>query len=315
MTEYRNSVSIVCPILNEENSIKPFLDRIVPILNKAISDFEIIFCLDPSSDNTESIIENECQKDKRVKLIKFSQRVGQPKAIIAGIRNSSKQSVIIIDVDGQDPVEIIPDFLKFWQNGYDVVLGKRIRNRFKFNRLIPSIGYYILEKFSQVPIENDVGEFRLIDKKIVARLSHFNEYESFLRGLVSLTSSNQKVINFERGDRLVGSTKYGFSLTSINIGLNGIIGFTSALLNLLFIIGLFLFVITFVLSIAVLVSKLNGFPFPIGNPTIVILILLIGSFNILSVSTIGLYVGRINEQVRNRPLYFIDKSVNFTDKD
>jgi dolichol-phosphate mannosyltransferase len=315
MTEVRNSVTIVCPIFNEENLIKPFLDKIVPILSKAIFDFEIIFCLDPCSDNSESIIERECRLDKRVKLIKFSQRVGQPKAIIAGIRNSTKQSVIIIDVDGQDPVEIIPDFLKFWQNGYDVVLGKRIRKRFKINRLIPSIGYYILGKFSQVPIESDVGEFRLIDKKIVDRMSHFNEYESFLRGLVSLTSANQKVINFERGNRLEGSTKYGFSLRSINIGLNGIIGFTSALLNLLFIIGLFLFIITFVLSIAVLVSKLNGFPFPIGNPTIVILILLIGSFNILSVSTIGLYIGRINEQVRNRPLYFIDKSVNFPEQE
>ena len=165
-------ISIVTPIYNEEKNITPFLDRIVPVLEKMQIKYEIIFVMDVSDDNTERVVLNHIEKNNNIKLIVMSRRFGQPAAMLAGLNNSSGENLVFIDVDLQDPPELIPDMYNEIIKGFEVVLAKRKKkiNENTIRKFVSTIGYFIINKLSDTNIPQNIGEYRMISKKIINQI-------------------------------------------------------------------------------------------------------------------------------------------------
>lgn len=309
-------VSIIVPILNEEDNIQTFVDEV----NKILSDtrFEIIFCCDPSTDKTEEILEGLSKREpSKIKSLIFSRNFGQNSAILAGLSHAQGSAAIIMDVDGQDPVELIPEFLKKWRAGSKLVVGRRISRKGEtyLKKIISKKGLNLINKVSNISIENNVGEFRLIDEIIIKELLSFKEANPFVRGLLELVGYKKEYVDFVRPERKLGDTKYNKYTGSLSIGLKGLTSLSNKLLYVSAYFGLISAILSVVLGILYLYFKLNGvINFPIGNPTIVILILFIGGVQLLSIGIIGIYVGQIFDNVKNRPRYIVSKYLGTFDK-
>jgi len=307
MVNNQKLISIVVPIFNESESIEAFVKG-VEELN---INFEVIFVCDPCSDDSVVKIKNIVSKNnKNYKTIIMSRRFGQHKCIIAGLDHASGDAVIVMDVDGQDPVEAIPEMIQKWTDGFDVVYGKRIkREKINFiNKIVSKFGLLIVSKLSYLDIPTNVGEFRLMDKRVVNELKKMDDFNPFLRGMVSYVGFKQTEVNFIRPKRYAGETKYSKFFGSISFGLNGLTSFSNKLLNFSIVLGLIISFISFLIGCFYIYFKLNGIvEFPIGNPTIVISILFIGGLQLFSIGILGLYIGQISDQVRGRPRYIVDE--------
>jgi polyisoprenyl-phosphate glycosyltransferase len=303
-------LSVVVPVYNEEASIGPFLSRVVPIVEQAVSTYELIFCVDPSSDATEQVLIEARRTNPRIKYVVFSRRFGQPAAVIAGVDLAAGRAVIVIDVDLQDPPELIPEMLRMWRDGYDVVYGQRTGRHGETiaKRVVSALGYRLISRLSDVEIPPHTGDFRLMDRRVVERLRDLPESHGFLRGLVALVGYRQGPVTFERSARYAGRGKYNRFFGSLKIGLNGLIGFSSALLDLSTFLGLLAAVGAFMLAAAYAGFKFAGVHLPVGNPTIVVLVLLIGGMQLICLGIAGQYLGRIYEEVKRRPRYIVDRA-------
>ena len=314
MTECKPpEVSIVVPVYKEEGNICEFLRQIIPILQKATEDFEIIFALDPSPDRSEEVLVDQHQKDSRIKLLKFSRRVGQPMATLGGLQFTSGRAVIVMDVDLQDPPELILEMVTKWKEGYDVVTAQR-RNRdgeTLLKRVVASVGYRFINRVASPPIPPNTGDFRLMSRRVVDEIAKLKECHGFLRGLVALVGFKQTAILFDRPARFAGKGNYNRFFGSIRIGLNGIVCFSSYLLTLSSTFGFATAGLSFLIGGLYAVMKVLGFPFPIGNPTVVVLILFMGGVQLISVGILGEYIARIYEEVRQRPKFIVDRTLGF----
>ena len=306
-------LSIVVPVYKEETNIPVFLKKIPEVLNNITEDYEIIFALDPSPDRSEEVIINLRQYNNRVKLLKFSRRIGQPMATLGGLSYSQGKCVIIMDVDMQDPPELIPAMLAKWNEGFDVVLPQRVSR--KGETLIKKIGahygYKLIAKIADVPIPPNTGDFRLLSRRVVDHVVSLKESHGFLRGMVALVGFKQCTIPFERPARFSGTTNYNRFIGSLKIGFNGVFGFSSYALTIATQLGFLVAGTSFILAIVYLIMKLKGVNFPLGNPTLVIIILFLGGIQLIGIGILGEYIGRIYEEVRQRPKFIIDKSIGF----
>jgi dolichol-phosphate mannosyltransferase len=315
-TKNNELISIIVPILNEEDNIQTFVDEV----NKVLGDtsLEIIFCCDPSTDKTEEILEELAQKDpSKIKSLIFSRNFGQNSAILAGLSHSKGSAAIIMDVDGQDPVQLLPEFLKKWREGSKLVVGRRVSRKGEtyIKKIISKKGLNLINKFSNISIENNIGEFRLIDQSIIKELLSFKEANPFVRGLLELVGYKKEYVDFVRLERKLGKTKYNKYTGSLTIGIKGLTSLSNKLLYVSAYFGLVSAFLSVVLGLAYLYFKINGIiDFPIGNPTIVILILFIGGVQLLSIGIIGIYVGQIFDNVKNRPRYIVSKYLGTFDK-
>ena len=203
-------ISIITPVYNEQNNIKPFINRINEVLKNITQSFEIIFIMDPSSDETEKVIKEQANIDKKIKLLKLSRRFGQPSSTIAGIHNASGNRVVIIDVDLQDPPELIIDMNKKMDDGYDVVVAKRSSREGEtfIKKRISDFGYWLINFLSEINIPKGVGDFRMMNRKVVDHLKTLKEKHGFLRGLVSYVGFKQGEIIFDRMPRKNDISKY-----------------------------------------------------------------------------------------------------------
>ncbi|OCW82948.1 hypothetical protein AKH21_02195 [Pelagibacteraceae bacterium GOM-A5] len=305
-------ISIVTPIYNEEKNITPFLDRIVPVLEKMQIKYEIIFVMDVSEDNTERVVLNHIEKNNNLKLIVMSRRFGQPAAMLAGLNNSSGENLVFIDVDLQDPPELIPDMYNEIIKGFEVVLAKRKKkiNENTIRKFVSTIGYFIINKLSDTNIPQNIGEYRMISKKIINQIKDLKENEFFLRGIVSYIGFKQKVIEFERKGREIGETKYNKFTGSFRIGLNGIFSFSTKPLHLITILSSISFISSltiFVLYLALTLLKLFVFKYQFF---IITLILLVASLIFFSLGILSEYLARLIIDIKKRPSYIIDKKYN-----
>lgn len=309
-------LSLVVPVYNEEKNIPEFLRRIGPILGAVTQDYEIIFAMDPSRDRTEDVILEERARDPRIKLIKFSRRFGQPMASLAGMQYSRGDAVIVMDVDMQDPPELVGPMVEKWREGYDVVLPQRTRRTGEpwVKTLIAETGYKVINKIADVRIPPNTGDFRLMSRRVVEEVCRLKESHGFLRGMVAVVGFRQYLLPFERPARYAGETHYNRFLGSLRIGFNGIFCFSTYALTLSTQLGFAIAGLSFVIAIAYLIMKLCGFPFPVGNPTLVILILFLGGIQLISVGILGEYIGRIYEEVRARPRFIVDRAEGFGGK-
>ncbi|MBY0461641.1 MAG: glycosyltransferase family 2 protein [Alphaproteobacteria bacterium] len=306
-------LSLVVPVYKEEENIPVFLQTIVPILERHCLQFEVIFTLDPSPDQSEIIIIDSHQKDSRIKCLKFSRRVGQPMAILAGMQYSSGDAVIVMDVDMQDPPELIPSMIEKWNEGFDVVMARRrVREGETWLKLfVTRIGYKMIKKVSDVSIPENTGEFRLMSRRVVNEVVKLKECNGFLRGLVAFVGFRQTTIFFDRPARLHGKSNYNIYLGSLRICFNGIFCFSTYALTLSTQFGFLLAAGSLLFAVLYFILKICGFPFASGNPTIVILVLILGGIQLISIGILGEYIGRIYEEVRERPKFIIDQMWGF----
>jgi len=306
-------LSVVVPVYREEKGIPEFLRRIVPILEKITVDFEIIFSMDPSPDKTEQVILEARQHDPRIKLLKFSRRFGQPMATLAGLQYSKGQAVVVIDVDLQDPPELIQEMMVKWKDGYDVVYAQRRSREGEtwIKRVVAYLGYKLINRIADANIPPNTGDFRLMSRRVVDEVLRLRECHGFLRGMVAIVGFRQIAIQFDRASRFSGDGNYNRFFGSIRIGLNGVVCFSNYLLSLSSMIGFGVAGVSFMIAIAYVIMKILGFPFPIGNPTIVILVLFLSGVQLISVGVLGEYIGRIYDEVKQRPRFIVDKSEGF----
>jgi polyisoprenyl-phosphate glycosyltransferase len=303
-------LSLVVPVYKEERNVPEFLRRTLPILERITSDFEVIFALDPSPDRTEEVILEQRARDPRIKLLKFSRRFGQPMATLAGLQYSSGDAAVVMDVDLQDPPELIADMVAKWREGYDVVMAQR-RHRdgeTLAKRMVARVGYAVINKLAEVKIPPNTGDFRLLSRRVVDELLKLKECHGFLRGMVALVGFRQTSILFDRPARFSGKGNYNRFFGSLRIGLNGIVCFSTYFLTLSTQLGFAIAAFSFLLAFTYALAKLMDFPFPMGNPTIVILILFLGGVQLISVGVLGEYIGRIYEEVRQRPRFIVDRA-------
>ena len=310
------SLSIIVPVYNESENINPFTDRVLLVLNKINVKYEIIFVLDPSEDDTENKILELIKENPNIKLIKFSRRFGQPSAMLAGIKNSSMDNVVLIDVDLQDPPELIQQMYESRKEGYETILAKRSKKKGEniIKKIISDIGYFLIYKLSDTNIPRNVGEFRLISRRVVKEIEKLEEREFFLRGANSYIGFKQKVLNFERESRSKGTTKFNKFTGSLKVGLNGIFSFSTKPLHYITIassIAFFGSLIIFLLYLILTFLKLFVFKYQFF---IIVLILLVSSLIFFSQGIMAEYIARIIPDIKKRPRYIIEKKYNFEDE-
>jgi glycosyltransferase involved in cell wall biosynthesis len=309
------SLSIVVPVYKEEGNIPEFLHRMTGILGVIVSRYEIIFCLDPSPDRTEELILEARQKDRRIKLIKFSRRFGQPMATLAGLQYSSGDASIVMDVDLQDPPELIHEMVQKWQGGFDVVYAQRRTRDGEtwIKKVVAAVGYQLINQIAEVEIPPNTGDFRLLSRRVVDEINRLKECHGFLRGMVALVGFRQTSVLFDRPPRFSGSGNYNRFLGSLRIGFNGLFCFSNRALGLSTQVGFIIAFSAFLVGLMYALLKLFGYPFPLGNPTIVILVLFLGGIQLVSIGILGEYIGRIYEEVRERPRFIVHEAFGLDD--
>jgi polyisoprenyl-phosphate glycosyltransferase len=310
-------ISVVVPVFREQENIRPFLARVRPVLER-IGDYEIIFCLDPSPDKTEAIIAEEAARDPRVGLLRFSRRFGQPAATMAGILNCRGGCCAVIDVDLQDPPELIEAMYARLAEGHDVVTARRGNRKGEtaIKRLIAALGYRLIDRISEVEIPRNTGDFRIINRRVIEELRALNEGHGFLRGLVALVGLRQTFVEYEREARGAGASKYNRYLGSLRIGFNGLFGFSTFPLSLMLWTGFGVLLFSLAMILFILVAKLAfGRGYPMGVPTIIILVLFMGGVQLMAVGVLGEYIGRIYDEVRRRPQFIVERAINVSMRD
>ena len=306
-------ISIVVPVRNESESVKPFLQSAENVLKKMGKSYEIVFVLDPSTDDTEKVILDEIKRNKNIKLLTLSRKFGQPAATMAGIHNCRGSYCVIIDVDLQDPPELIEQMYEKIISGFEVVYAKRKSRKGEtvLKKIISTIGYYLINKLSDVQIPRNTGDYRIISRKVIEQLKELNESHGFLRGMVAFVGYKQSFVEYDRKERIAGKSKYNKFFGSLRIGLNGLIGFSSRPLFLMAITGFIIALISFLLGLWYLFQKISGINLTAGLTTTVILISFFAGIQLLGLGLLGEYVGRIYDEVKKRPKYILEKKINF----
>jgi len=305
-------LSVVVPVYNEENNVRPFLARLIPVLER-IGSFEVIFCLDPCRDRTEQVILEEAERDPRIGLMVFSRRFGQPAATMAGILNCRGAACVVIDVDMQDPPELIEPMFARFRDGDDVVYAKRRTRAGEtwVKKLIAEAGYKVINAIAHVQIPRNTGDFRILSRRVIEELRLLPEGHGFLRGMVALVGFRQSAVEYDRDPRLSGAGNYNRFTGSLRIGLNGIFGFSSYPLSLVLFTGLTIAAISVLMILVIFFTKLVlQQHYPLGIPTITVLVLFMGAVQLIAVGVLGEYIGRIYDEVRRRPMYIVDRVCN-----
>jgi len=304
-------LSIVVPVYKEEKSIAPFLARLVPVIYKLNLSYEVLFCLDPSSDNTEQVIRQQIEQNSNIKLIIFSRRFGQPAATMAGILFCKGENCVVIDVDLQDPPELIESMYQKMQTGYEVIYAKRRSRQGEtiIKKIISTVGYFIINRLSDVKIPENTGDFRIISRRVIEELRKLNENHGFLRGLVSFVGFHQGFVEYDRDPRLSGKGHYNRLTGSLRIGLNGLVSFSSRPLQYMSILGGIIASISFLIGAWYLIRKLLGSNYTAGLPTTVLIVTFFCGVQLLCLGLMGEYIGRIYDEVKRRPLFIVDKII------
>jgi polyisoprenyl-phosphate glycosyltransferase len=313
------NISVIIPSFNEEENIKELYERIVKVLDEInINDYEIIFIENGSSDNSFNILKNINALNNKVKIVSFSRNFGYQNAILAGLEYSKKDHACILDGDLQDPPEIIKDFILKADDGFDVVYGVRKKREATFFKKISyKLFYFVYQKLSEISVPKEVGEFCLINRKVINHLIKLREKNLFIRGLRSWVGFNQTGIEYNRMERNKGNAKFSL-YGSFILGLDGIISFTLIPLRIALILGLILFVISIIYFLFVFITKLLvifGFKIPLwlimpkGLTIMNLIMVTFLSLIVLILGIIGEYIGKIYTEVKDRPRYIVKEFI------
>ena len=307
-------VSLVIPMYYEEEVARECYTRVKNMLNSLGNDYEgeIIFVNDGSKDKTLEILEDIANNDKSVKVVSFARNFGHQAAVTAGLKEVTGDAIVIIDADLQDPPELIPEMLKLWEQGNEVIYAKRkVREgESAFKLFTAKMFYKTLNGLSDVEIPKDTGDFRLADRKVVDVINSLPEHNKFLRGLFSWVGFKQTPFEYERKERFAGTTKYPLK-KMIKLAGDGIIGFSTKPLKIIGGIGFVSVIISFIVLIYSLLSYIfvwnNLMP---GWTSIMFAITFFAGVQLLSLWMMSEYIARIYDESKGRPQYIIDKKIN-----
>lgn len=304
-----SEISVVIPVYNEQEVISELYKRLKTSLGPITSDYEMIFINDGSRDLTLSKLIYLAENDSKVRYISFSRNFGHQVAVSAGLDFAKGNSVVIIDGDLQDPPEVIPEMYRIHKQGYEVVYARRTRRKGEsfFKKTSAKIFYRLLKRITSVDIPIDVGDFRLIDRKIVGYLKQMTEQNKFLRGQIAWLGFRQTYIEYERDSRKTGKTGYPLG-KMIKFAVDGITSFSNSPLRLVTNLGFFISIVAFLIILYALYSHFFLHHTITGWTSLIISSMFIGGIQLLSIGIIGEYISRINTNVQNRPLYIIDKT-------
>lgn len=300
-------ISYIFPIYNEELNIDILYKTMDELLKKHRDyNYELVFINDGSKDASLKKLIAIQKKDPRVVLIDFSRNYGHQIAVTAGLDTSCGDAVIIMDSDMQDPPKVSFELIEKWKEGYDVVYAqRRSRKDTFFKRATADLFYRTLQKLAEIDIPRNTGDFRLIDRKVVNELKKFKEHDRFLRGMVSFIGFNQTAVQFDRDERHAGKTGYPLK-KMLKFAADGITGFSTAPLKFIRGVGLFIASLAFLGALYALIIRIFFPEYTVeGWAFIVMSILFIGGIQLIMLSVLGSYIGRIYTEVKDRPLYSV----------
>jgi len=301
-------ISIVCPCFNEEEVVGHFIENIKEVLEKSRKSYEIIFIDDGSTDNTlNSLIEYK-KNHKHIRILELSRNFGKEVALTAGIDASLGETVVPIDADLQDPPEIILDFIKKYEEGYDVVIGKRSdRTTDSFSkRFLAESFYKVHNKISDVSIPNNVGDYRLISRKVVDSIKKLPESQRFMKGIFAWVGYKTAIVEYKRAERVAGHSSFnGWKLW--NFALEGITSFSTIPLRIWLYIGALISALSFIYGSIIIIKTLIFGVDAAGYASILTVVLFLGGVQLMGIGILGEYIGRIYIETKKRPIYIIDK--------
>jgi len=308
------ALSIVVPVYKEAGNIRPFLARSEAVMARMGISYEIIFALDPSPDDTEAVILGEIDRNPAVKLILFSRRFGQPAATMAGILNCTGEKCVVIDVDLQDQPEVIEQLYNKMAEGYEVVYAMRSSREGEtlIKKAVSYFGYSVINRLSDVQIPRNTGDFRIMSRRVIEELRRLSESHGFLRGMVAYVGFKQAAVLYRRDARLTGTGNYNRLIGSLRIGINGLVGFSSRPLQLMSMAGFVVAALSFAIGLWYVVQKLIGVDLTPGLPTTVLVVSFFSGVQLLALGVVGEYIGRIYDETKRRPMYIVDRKVNFS---
>ena len=301
-------ISIVVPAYNEEEVLTEFHEAVDIALSGLPFDLEIVYINDGSTDATLEIINDLRSYDKRVTLIDLSRNFGKEIALSAGLHKAAGDAVVIIDADLQDPPGLIPELIDEWQNGYDVVYAKRtLRNGESFLKKTTAHFFHrIIQHVGNFSIPEDTGDFRILSRRAVNALNTFKEHHRFMKGLFAWIGFKQKAVYYKRDSRRAGKSKWSY-WRLWNFALDGITSFTIAPLKISTYIGTITALSAFGYGIYMMIDTLlHGNEVP-GYPSLIVIILILGGVQLVAIGILGEYLGRIFNETKQRPLYFINE--------
>jgi len=304
-------ISVITICYNEESNILPMYERLKEILEQEKLPFEIIYVDNSSDDNSLSIYENLCAQDKRVKVILMSRNFGysQP-SYFAGLKYCSGDCAVLLDGDLQDPPELIPKFLRKWEQGFDVVYGIRKKRQASLMRqVLYKLFYRIFRKLAYIPVPVDAGDFGLIDRKVINEIIKFNERDIFIRGIRPYVGFKQTGIEYQRAERLAGKTTQGF-FSGLFDAKRLIVNFSYKPLAWISNFAFLVMVLAFLAILVYIGAFFWGPTSPSGIPTLIVFILFFSAVQLLAISVIGEYLGKIFEEVKHRPRFIVRKILN-----
>lgn len=302
-------LSVIIPLMNEEENVYELYNRLTAVLLQLGITYEIILVDDGSRDHTLQLIEKICSEDSRIKYISFSRNFGHQLALFAGVEKCSGHNIVLMDGDLQDPPETITALWNKKNEGYDTVYAKRnIRKGESWlKKATAALFYRILNKITSINIPVDTGDFRIISRKVADELIRMKDYSKFLRGQIAWLGFKETFISYDREKRKKGNTNFGYA-QMLRFAFDGITGFSNFPLKFASISGIIVSLLSFVLIIYVLLAKLVWGQTISGWASIMVTVLFLGGIQLLSVGIIGEYISRINDAVRNRQLYIIEKT-------
>ena len=304
--------SIVIPLYNEEEMFPALAERLREIMAELDGPAEVLLVDDGSSDRTFEQARVARDSDPRFKLIQFSRNFGHQLAITAGMDAASGDAVIIMDADLQDPPQVILQMVEKWQEGYEVVYGQRLRREgeSQFKKATASVFYTLLHRIAEVDTPVDVGDFRLVDRKALNAFLQMREGNRYVRGMFSWIGFRQAAVPYTREQRGAGTTHYTMRKMT-KLAANGIISFSTAPLRLALGTGMFLAVAAVIYGLVAISLKLAGQPLVPGYASLLFAITFLSGIQLIVMGMVGLYVGRIYDESRGRPLYLVRETHGF----
>lgn len=308
MAASKIDLSVIIPIYNEEMNLVPMNNRIIAALSPLGIQYEIVYVNDGSKDNSLPIIMGLSEENASVKYIDFSRNFGHQIAISAGLEHAMGERIVIMDGDGQDPPELIPDLLKKSLEGFEVVYAKRKKRKGEsfLKKLTAKLFYRFLANITQIEIPLDTGDFRLIHRKVQKVLLNMPEQHKYLRGQIAWIGFNSTFVEYDREERMGGNTKFTYG-KMMRFATDGISGFSNWPLKVATMLGFAVSGIAFMLIIYSLYQKFYGFT-EVGWTSLHISVLFLGGVQLLGIGILGEYLGRVSENVKNRPTYIVKNS-------
>ncbi len=306
------SLSIVVPIFNEQLNLAGFFSRLLPVLEQTGRAWEVICIDDGSKDESVALLQALHRDDPRIKLLVLSRNFGKEAALSAGLAYAKGAAVIPIDADLQHPPELIPDLIAKWQEGYDVVYAvRRSRTGQSWgSRQQAKLFYWLFDKLSEVPLPREVGDFRLLDRKVVDAINAMPERTRFMKGIFAWVGFRQAGIPYTQEERQFGETKWGV-VRLLSFAFDGLVAFSDLPLRIWTLVGAVISGFAFLyIAVRLIRTLLYGIDVP-GYESIIVTILFLGGVQLITLGIIGHYLGRVFNEVKGRPLFIVRDAQGF----